>query len=1040
MISSFFINRPILSWVVALFIILLGIISIPRLEISRFPDIAPPSISVRLNYPGASAYTVETSVAQVIEQQLTGLDNLLYFQTRSSSEGTVQIILSFNPGTDPDIAQMQVQNKIDSVMSKLPEAVQKNGISISKSSDETVSEIAFFSNSKSYKQEDVADFVSSVIVDPLSRVNGVGSVDLRGSGYAVRIWLDESKLYHYKLNPTDIVSAIEAQNKQISVGQIGGLPSASNTPINVNIQSRQMLSSFKDFENIIVKVDSNGGAVYLKDVAKIEMGRDNYVYFGSYNKKPMALVEISLTDGANAIDTAKAVEQKLQDLKSVFPEEVDYAYSYDTTPFIKASLAEVEKTLIEALILVSMVILLFLKSFRSTIIVCITIPIVLSGTLFILSILNYSLNTLTLFAMVLAIGLLVDDAIVVVENINRLMHNGLDAISAAKKSMLEISSALFGVGLVIASVFAPMGFFPGSSGEIYKQFSVSIISAMLLSVLVALIITPSLSAQLLKNQKPIEFLNNNKFLLKLQSFAQKFNNLFFSYVKYFTKKRIYALGILVITTFLTVLLYLFIPSSFIPEDDQGLIRVTIMLPSGSTQSQTQEVAKNVEQYFLDHESKNINGILVSLGAGSSSAKGQSTARMNISLKDFSQRSSSKDSVFNILSRARAYFKNYPNAKVLFSIPGVVRGLGGSSGFQVSIQNAMGVDHTQFLQDVRDIVDKANNDPLLYNVRYEVMDDASQLHISIDDLKAGQYALSSSTINDNLEIAIGGKYVNDFIDRGRIKKVYVQADAKYRTLPNDLSKLYFKNDQGQMVGFDSFASLSWMVGPMQLERFNGLSSITVYGDPASGVSSGEAMDEIAKIITEHPGNYAYSWMGASFQQVQAGQMQYLLYLLSVIAVFLCLAALYESWTIPISVLLILPIGVFGALLFVFLRNMANDVYLQVGLLTTGGLAAKNAILIIEYAQSFRHKGMTLVQAARKATLLRLKPIFMTSIAFLLGVLPLIFATGAGAASQQSIGTGVIGGVLGSTIIGVVLVPAFYVIVNIIFDKKLRQKLF
>lgn len=1042
MLSKFFIDRPVLAWVIAIVTVMLGLIVLPALKLSRFPDIAPPTISITLSYPGASAETLENSVAQVVEQQMTGLDNLLYFTTTVNSEGDVNLRFSFDQSVNPDVAQMQVQNRFDMAVSKLPDEVQQNGVRIRKVSEDVLQNIAFYTKDGSLTQEDIGDFIVSVLQDPISRLNGVGDVNVRGSQYAMRIWLDQDKLHFYSLTPQDVVDAIAAQNKQISVGQVGAMPSVPDQQLNVVVKSRHMLESVAEFENILLKSDELGGNVYIKDVADVEKGREKYTVFANYNHLPMASLEINLTEGANAVDTADRIAAELQRLRPLFPESLDYVIPYDTVPFVKASLYEVGKTLIEALCLVSLVILLFLRDIRSTAVVTLTIPIVLAATVIVLYFFGYSINTLTMFAMVLAIGLLVDDAIVVVENVNRLIYKfALTPYEAAVRSMREISSALFGVGLVIAAVFVPMSFFGGAAGNIYRQFSVTIVSAMLMSIVVALIITPSLCASLIKVRHRNPHRRVNKGLLAL--FDAAFSGLNLLYVKGVAKALHYkktVMALLAVMTIACIGLFSVIPSSFLPTDDQGILSVKITLPTGSTNVMTERVGYMVEDYFLNQESKYVEGIMLTLGHGSGGAFGQSTATANVKLVPWDQREGKDGSAQAILSRAKAYFDTIPDARITVSLPSSIRGMGGSSGFQVHVQNLMGNSHEQFMQDVADIIDTANADPLLYNVRTNVLDDAKQLEVVLNDRLVQLYHLDADTVNANLSIAWGGKYVNDFIDRGRIKKVYVQSLPEFRSMPEDLSRLYFKNDAGQMVGFDSIGSYKWTFGPQQLSRFNGTSSILVEGDSVPGVSSGQAMDEIVKVISAHPGQYSYAWSGSSYQEQLTGSHMHFLFAVSAVIVFLCLAALYESWSIPFAVILIVPVGALGALGLVWLRGIENDIYLQVGLLTTGGLAAKNAILIVEYAHQFRMRGQTLLAAAKHAAALRFRPILMTSIAFLLGVLPLLTADGAGASSQQSIGTGVVGGTLTATICGVLMVPVFFVCVSLVFDKRLRKRAF
>ncbi len=1040
MISKFFIDRPVLAWVCAILTVILGLLVFPALKLSRFPDIAPPTISISLSYPGASAETLENSVAQVVEQQMTGLDNLLYFTTEVNSEGNVNLRFSFDQSVNPDVAQMQVQNRFDMAVSKLPDEVQQNGVRIRKVSEDVLQNIAFYSSDGSLTQEDIGDFVVSVLQDPISRVNGVGDVNIRGSQYAMRIWLDLNKLHFYALTPQDVVTAIRGQNTQISVGQLGALPSGPEQPLNLTITSRHMLSTPQEFGNILLKADKLGGLVYLKDVARIELGRERYTVFANYNHLPMASLEINLTEGANAVETATLMAAELERLRPLFPESLEYAIPYDTVPFVKASLYEVGKTLFEALILVALVILLFLRDLRSTLIVMITIPVVLSACLVVLYCFGFSINTLTMFAMVLAIGLLVDDAIVVVENVNRLMYKfHLTPYQAAVRSMQEISSALFGVGLVIAAVFVPMSFFGGAAGNIYRQFSVTIVSAMLLSIATALVISPALCASLLKvkqhnphNKVKSGILAHfdNAFAAFTESYRDSVN-----WALHYKKSMLALLGVLSVVS---LVLFKLIPTSFLPVDDQGIITVRITLPSGATKAQTEAVGYKVEDYFLQNEAPYVDGIMLILGHGGGGASGQASASANIKLLPWEQREGIAGSAQMIAARAQAFFAKLPDAKITVSLPSSIRGMGGSAGFQVQVQNLMGHSHQDFMQHIDEIIATANQSPLLTNVRTSVLEDSRQLDVIIRDPLVKLYELEPADVNENLSIAWGGRYVNDFIDRGRIKKVYVQADEEFRALPSDLNKLYFRNSEGQMVSFASLGTYAWTFGPQQLTRFNGIGSIRVEGEPALGVSSGQAMQEIARIISTHPGQYSYAWSGASYQEQLTGQQTNFLFLISAVIVFLCLAALYGSWSIPLAVLLIVPVGVCGALALVYLRGIENDIYLQVGLLTTGGLAAKNAILIVEYAHQFRMQGLTLLKAAKQAATLRFRPIIMTSAAFLLGVIPLLFASGAGASSQQSIGTGVVGGTLAATILGIILVPVFFVTVSLLFDRALLKR--
>ena len=1043
MLSRFFIYRPVLATVVAFITILMGFLCVPNLEIARFPNIAPPSVRLTLRYNGASAITIENSVVQVVEQQMSGLDGLLYFSSRSTSEGDANISFSFDPSIDPDVAQMQIQNRLQNIMSRLPQAVQDNGVSVRKVSEDTLQRIAFYCVDGSMSQEDISDFVVSVLQDQLSRINGVGSVSVFGSAFAVRIWLNLDKMASYKLNPPDVVNALSSQNRQISSGQLGALPNDYDEPINITIKSREMLSSIEDFEKVVLKSYENGATVFLKDVARIEFGRESYTFSGNYNGYPVTAVSIDLTDGANAVETAQRIEDFLESVSHNLPEGLKYAIPYDTVPFVTASLHEVLKTLAEALLLVALVILLFLRDIRATLIVCLTIPIVISATFSVLYLLGYSINTLTLFGIVLSIGLLVDDAIVVVENINRLMvEQGLSPKDAALKSMSEISSALFGVGLVIAAVFIPMGFFSGATGKIYRQFSVSIVSAMLFSIAVALIITPSWCAKYLKKPVQRDFQSSlplNKLDLGVR-LLEKGREKFLVYVAYLLKHLRLCFLVSLAFAVLSIGLVKVIPSSFLPTEDQGILFANITMPAGASQKQTKAVANEVQSYFEENEKDNIDGVMASLGFSGGGSRGQSVASVFVKLKNWDDRPGEENTAMSIKDRAYAHFKNHDSARINVVLPSGVRGMGPSAGFSIQVQNIMGVDRDTFVKDVNEIVATANQSGVITNVRSDSMPDSPQLIMSFNDSMALSHHLSPEVINNNISVAWAGKYVNDFLDRGRIKRVYVQADAKYRTSLSDLFKMNLVNSQDQLVPLNSVAKARFDYGPVQSQRFNGISSIPISGDPVKGVSSGQAMDMIAKIVSEHPNNYAYAWQGQSFQEKLLGAQSSKLFFLSALIVFLILAALYESWTIPVSVIFIIPFGILGALLFVFMRSLVNDVYLQIGLLTSGALACKNAILLIEYAHKFNLKGLSLMKSAQKAALIRFRPIVMTSVAFLLGVFPLMFATGAGAASQISIGTAIVGGTFFATFIGVSFIPGFFVMVSYVFlfrKKKSRK---
>ena len=1084
MLSRFFINRPVFATVIALLIMVLGFLCLPRLEISRFPNIAPPSIRLTLKYNGASALTMENSVVQVVEQQMSGLDGLLYFSSTSTSSGEATLSFSFDQKVDPDVAQMQIQNRLQNIMSRLPQAVQDNGFNVRKVSEDTLQRIAFYCDDGSMQEEDIADFVSSVLQDSISRLDGVGAVNVFGSSYAIRVWLNLEKMASYKLNPEDIVNVITTQNRQLSSGQLGALPNHAEEPLNITIKSREMLSSLEDFEKIVVKAFENGATILLKDVARIEMGRESYVFSGSYNHYPFTVINIDLTDGANAVETAQRIEKFLKSYEDSLPEGMKYAIPYDTVPYVKASLEEIFETFLEALVLVALVILLFLKDLRATLIVCMTIPIVLFSTISVLYVLGYSINTLTLFAMVLSIGLLVDDAIVVVENISRLMQRyRLNPHAAAIRSMEEISSALFGVGLVIAAVFVPMSFFSGATGKIYQQFSVTIVCAMLFSIVVALIITPSWCAALLKDPQkkqhmqarslmPFDSLGslqekvnaqdeskqeffydragqesvalkdeecqtrtlNDKKRAKVHAIFDVVPHLMEAGIGYFLKTvdvllhhikacLLFTLGLVL----LSYVLFKNIPSSFLPNEDQGILFTTIVMPSGTPMTDTTRVAHEVRDYFEETEGENIEGVMVTLGNGAAGARGQSVASVFVKLKDWSLRPAKSQSAVSIRQRVLRHFKNHSTARINVNMPGMVRGMGPASGFRMQVQNIYGYDREVFLNDVKEMVDVASLSPMLTNVRMDTVPDSPELILSIDDREAMRHHISSATLNNNLSIALAGKYVNDFIDRGRIKRVYVQADAEYRTLYSDLYKISLCNQKGELVPLSGMVKASYGYGPVQSQRFNGISAIPLAGDPMIGASSGEAMAEMARIVMAHPHHYNYAWYGQSYQEMLLGSQTVMLFTLSALIVFLVLAALYESWVIPLAVVFIIPFGLLGALLLVYIRDLYNDVYLQIGLLTSGGLAAKNAILLIEYAHKFTLQGYSLLRAARMAAQIRFRPIIMTSVAFLLGVMPLMFANGAGAQSQISIGTAIVGGTLLSTFLGAAFIPGFYVMV-------------
>ena len=1037
--SRFFIDRPVFAWVIAIMIAFAGALSIIRLSVEQYPDIAPPTISIRATYTGASAQTVENSVTQVIEQKMTGLDNLVFMESSSQSNGSARIKLTFTADTDPDVAQMQVENKLQEAESKLPDSVQSSGLRVSKSSAGSFfMMLAFSSEDESLNRTDLADFMVSMIQDPVSRISGVGDVRIMGSEYAMRIWLDPAKLRHYSLMPSDITAAIKAQNTDVSAGEVGALPAVNHQALNATISSRSRLKTPDQFRNIIVKSDASGAVVRLADVATVELGSEDYTSTSMYNGKPAASMGVELASGANAMAVAEAVEQKLNELSPYFPPGVKFYTASSTTPFVKVSIEEVVQTIFEAVALVIAIMFLFLQNWRVTLIPAIAVPVVLLGTFGVLSMMGYSINTLTMFAMVLAIGLLVDDAIVVVENVERVMsEEGLSPAEATKKSMGQIFGALIGITLVLCAVLLPMAFFAGSTGVIYRQFSVTIISSIVLSVLVALTLTPALCATILK---PIGIgeATSSPGLLKraFRSFntGLSLGTLRYQHgVKVFLNHRWWFIGVYVLVLVGIGVLFRSLPTAFMPEEDQGSLMVSVKLPIGSTSNKTEAVMQQVSAYV--EQQPEVASVLSILGYSMGSS-GQSAGMAFVRLTNWDDREASATEVGDRITKAMK--KKFPYAQIFAFGRSGIPGMGDATGFEMQLEDLGGAGHEALVNARKQLIAMAAQSPLLTNVRYSSLDDAPTLNVNIDDAKAGAMELTSSDINSTLSTAFGGSYVNDFIDKGRIKKVYVQGEAQARMLPSDVYRWSVKNSDGEMVPFSAFATSSWSYSPSSLSRFNGTAAMEIKGQPAPGVSSGVAMKEMERLITQLPHGFGYSWSGVSYQERQAGTQAPILYLISVIFVFLCLAALYESWTVPLSVMLSVPIGVIGALLFTYLRGFNNDIYFQVGLLATMGLAAKNGILIVEFAKELEEQGMELVEATLEAAKLRLRPILMTSLAFLLGVFPLVISTGAGAGGRTSVGTGVFGGTLISTMFGIFFVPLFYVIVRSLFGRKLKVK--
>ncbi|PBC19699.1 MULTISPECIES: efflux RND transporter permease subunit [unclassified Mesorhizobium] len=1034
--SAFFINRPIFAWVIAIVIMLGGLLALTTLPISQYPQIAPTTVNISASYPGADAQTVENSVTKVIEQGMTGIDNLDYMTATSTSTGSASITLTFTSAADPDTAQVQTQNKLQLVQSQLPQVVQSNGITVSKSSTGFLMVIGFVSSDGKMNSTDLADYVDSTINDTLKRVEGVGSTQLFGSGYAMRIWLDPDKLAKYALMPSDVASAIEAQNTQVSAGQLGGLPARKGQQLNATVTAKSRLQTAEQFRNIILKSQTDGSLVRLNDVATVELGAESYTTQANYNGKPAAGLAVNLATGANAISTAEAVRTTINRLSSTFPQGVEVVYPYDTSPFVRLSIEEVVKTLAEAIVLVFLVMFVFLQNLRATIIPTIAVPVVLLGTFGVLSLFGYSVNTLTMFAMVLAIGLLVDDAIVVVENVERVMQEeDLSPKEATRKSMNEITGALVGIATVLSAVFVPMAFFGGSTGIIYRQFSVTIVSAMVLSVLVALVLTPALCATILRRPKD--------HATQTGPFGW-FNRVF---DRGTTAYRDGSHGIInrswrFLAVFLAIVIamgWMFarLPSSFLPEEDQGILITSVQLPVGATQDRTERVLAQVTEHYLKDEKDAVEGVFTASGFGFGGA-GQNVGIGFVRLKDFSQRKSPASAAQAIAGRAMGAFSKIRDAQVFALAPPAIQGFGNTNGFDFYLQDVNGAGHDALIQTRNQLLALAGQSKVLANTRPNGQEDQPQFSVDIDQEKASALGVSLADINNTLSTAWGSDYVNDFIDRGRVKPVYLQSDPNFRMQPQDLDKWQVRNASGAMVPFSAFASSHWTFGSPRLERYNGSAAVEIQGAAAAGVSSGAAMDEIDRLVAQLPPGYSHEWTGLSHQEQLSGNQALSLYAISALVVFLCLAALYESWSIPFAVMLSVPIGIFGALAAATLFGQTNDVYFKVGLLTTIGLASKNAILIVEFAIERQAAGMGLVEATLEAARQRLRPILMTSLAFILGVTPLAIASGAGSGAQNSVGIGVMGGMIAATVIGVFLVPLLFVTVRRIFQGRAARQ--
>ncbi|MFM4651189.1 efflux RND transporter permease subunit [Aeromonas bivalvium] len=1036
--ARFFIDRPIFAWVIALVIMLAGGLAILTLPVSQYPTIAPPAVGISASYPGASAKTVEDSVTQIIEQNMTGLDHLLYMSSQSDSAGNVSVTLTFKPGTDPDIAQVQVQNKLQQATSLLPQEVQQQGIRVQKTSSSFLMVAGFISTDGKMSNDDLSDYVVSNIKEPLSRLDGVGDITLFGSQYSMRVWLDPHRLNRVQLTPTDVKAAIQSQNAQVAFGKLGGTPSVSDQQFTATIMGQTRLSTVEQFNDILLRVNQDGSKVLLKDVARVELGGENYDADALYNGQPTSAVAIKLATGANALDTAAEVKGKIEELSRYFPSNMKVVYPYDTTPFVQISIEEVVQTLVEAIFLVFCVMYLFLQNFRATLIPTIAVPVVLLGTFGIMAAFGFSINTLTMFGMVLAIGLLVDDAIVVVENVERLMsEEGLSPLEATRKSMDQITGALVGIALVLSAVFVPMAFFGGSTGAIYRQFSLTIVSAMVLSVLVALILTPALCATLLKPMKHGEHASHRGlfgwFNRMFDASAERYRRGVGKVIKQGVRYGIIYLGMLAVLA----VLFLRLPTSFLPEEDQGVIMSMVQLPVGATKQRTEAVLAEMRDYFLETEKENVESVLTVAGF-SFAGSGQNSGMAFIKLKDWDERQGEARSANAIIGRAMGYLFSIKEAQVFaFNLPPIPE-LGTATGFDFFLQDRGGLGHEKLMEARNQLLGMAAQDPNLVRVRPNGMEDTPQLDIQIDYEKALAQGLSISDINNTLSAAWGSSYVNDFMDRNRVKKVYMQADAPFRMNPEDLKLWYVRNGEGKMVPFSAFATTRWSYGSPRLERYNGVPAMEIVGEAAPGKSTGDAMAAIEAMVAQLPEGIGIEWTGLSFQERQAGSQAPALYAISLLVVFLCLAALYESWSIPFSVMLVVPLGVLGAILAATLRGLENDVYFQVGLLTTIGLSAKNAILIVEFAKELYDKGMGLGEAVVEAARLRLRPILMTSLAFILGVLPLVISSGAGASSRNAIGTGVMGGMISATVLAIFFVPLFFVLVMRYFTKQKKDE--
>ncbi|MCP3062340.1 efflux RND transporter permease subunit [Myxococcus sp. K38C18041901] len=1032
--ARFFIDRPIFAWVLAIIIMMAGALSITRLPIAQYPIIAPPTVTVGAVYPGASAKAIEDSVTQVIEQTMKGLDNLLYMSSTSESNGAATITLTFANGTDPDIAQVQVQNKLQLATPLLPQAVQQQGISVTKAASGFLQVIGFVSEDGSMGGDDIQDFVATNMVDPISRVPGVGSTQVFGTKYAMRIWLDPNKLDTYALTPTDVIGAIRGQNQQVVVGQLGGTPAVKGQQLNATVTAQDRLQTPEQFRNIVLRGNSDGSVLRLGDVARVELGSEDYSVISRYNGKPATGIAVSLATGANALDTAQGVAAALKEMEPTLPKGLKAVVPFDTTPFVRVAIQGVVTTLLEAILLVFLVMYLFLQNFRATLIPTIAVPVVLLGTIGVLTALGYSANMLTMFAMVLAIGLLVDDAIVVVENVERVMsEEGLSPKEATRKSMSQITSALVGIGVVLSAVFIPMAFLAGSTGVIYRQFSVTIVTSMALSVLVALVLTPALCATLLKPIPKGHHAATRGFFGAFNRAFDWSNARYQSVVKGILGRAWSFMVAFVAMVALMVVLFLKLPTSFLPSEDQGFLFALVQTPVGATQERTMKVIEQLENHFLENEKDTVKA-LFSVQGFSFAGSGQNAGIAFINLRDWKERKSAELGVNAVAGRAAGALGQIEDALAFAFPPPAVSELGNSAGFTFFLKDNIGQGHEALTAARNQFMGAAMQNPLIAYVRPNGQEDTPQFRVDVDVAKATALGLSTADINNTLTAAWGGQYIDDFIDRGRVKRVFIQADAPFRMVPEDFSRWSVRNMKGEMVPFPAFASVRWGSGSPRLERFNGVSAMELTGEAAPGVSSGDAMAAVEQMVAQLPPGFSLEWTGQSYQERQAGSQTPLLYTLSLLLVFLCLAAMYESWTIPTAVLLVAPLGILGTVLGSFMRGMDRDVYFQVAMLTTVGLSSKNAILIVEFAKENVEKGMELVEATLLAVRARLRPILMTSLAFGFGVVPLAIASGAGAGAQRAIGTGVLGGMLVGTLLGIFFVPLFFVVVQRLFTRR------